>query len=403
MTATEASRVPAARRGVLVVDDEPASQRAIRRALADEGRIFTAASAVEGLVILEQESVGLIVTDQRMPGMSGIDFLRQAVQRWPQVVRVVLTAYADSETVMEAINGGHVYFFLTKPWQPHQLRLVVRRGLERFETEAERVRLLRELEESYARVRREAEQKGRLLAMTAHELGTPVHILINAIALLRENELPPAARPWARMAAHAAAWMARGLAQVRNAVGLAQLRPRRQRVDLSALVRDVVTDIRRAATTRQLSIGAELPDDAVVVAGDRRWLRLAAWNLMSNAVRFTADGGTVCVGIRSHAGAAVLTVRDTGVGIAPEHLAEIFEPFSNAGGEVSQHASGVFAFGSRGLGLGLAIVKGIVSAHGGEVTVSSAPRDGTRVEVRLPLDTGAPSVAQGTAGMVSRG
>src|SRR5262245_57606555 len=166
---------PRTDRAVLVVDDEPASQRAIRRALIPESRVLTAASAAEGLGLLTTESVALIVTDQRMPGMCGTDFLREAVRQWPQVVRVVLTAYADSDTLREAINAGQVYFFLTKPWQPSELRLVVRRGLERYEATAERERLLHELERSYERVRREAEQKGRLLAMTAHELGTPVH------------------------------------------------------------------------------------------------------------------------------------------------------------------------------------------------------------------------------------
>ncbi len=380
-------------RVVLVVDDEPASQRAIRRALTEEGRVLIAASAAEGLRVLAHEAVALVVTDQRMPGMSGTAFLREAVRRWPRVVRVVLTAYADSDTLLEAINTGQVYFFLTKPWQPQELRLVVRRGFERYEAEVERVRLLRDLEDSYTRVRREVEQKSRLLAMTAHELGTPVHILINAISLLRETALPAPAHPWARMAADAAEWMARGLAQIRSAtLRGAAFRGRRKAVDLGVLVGEGVKEVRQAAAGRMLTITEVVRGGPVVVTGDRRWLRLAVWNLLSNAVRFTPDGGAVSVEVRQQGEAARLVFRDTGIGIAAEHLEEVFEPFSNAGGDVSLHGSGLFAFGTRGLGLGLAIARNIIVAHGGTIDLTSVPREGTSVRVHLPVefDPGSP-------------
>ena len=147
---------------ILVVDDEPASVRAVARVLGDEHRVLTATSADAGLELLGAEEVALTVVDQRMPGMSGTELLAYCAAHRPHIIRVLLTGYTDIETLLEAINAGHVYYYLTKPWEPQELRLVVRRGLERYDVEADRRRLLGELERALARVRREAEQKGRL-------------------------------------------------------------------------------------------------------------------------------------------------------------------------------------------------------------------------------------------------
>ncbi len=126
------------------------------------------------------------------------------------MIRIVLTGYPEVEVLVDAINRGHVYHFLTKPWQPHELRQVVRRGLERWEAAAERLRLLDEIRAACGRAEREAEQRARLLILAAHELGTPVHLLLNALALLREQLDPPPAAPWLDMADRAAEWLARG-------------------------------------------------------------------------------------------------------------------------------------------------------------------------------------------------
>jgi len=141
-----------------VVDDEPASLRAVSRALADDCRVTTAASGAAALARLHAESIALMIVDQRMPDMLGTELLARSAATHPQTIRIVLTGYTDVETLMEAINAGHVYAYLTKPWEPPALRLVVCRGLERYAVEADRQRLLREWQHACARLRREAEQ-----------------------------------------------------------------------------------------------------------------------------------------------------------------------------------------------------------------------------------------------------
>jgi signal transduction histidine kinase len=379
---------------VLAVDDEPANQRAVTRALAEDCRVLTAGSGSEALALMEREAVALVIADQRMPGMTGAEFLAETVERFPAVVRIVLTGYTDVETLTAAINTGHVYHFLGKPWDARELRQVVRRGLERGAAAAERVRLLDELRVACARAQREAEQKSRLLALAAHELGTPLHILLNTLELLRDGSLPACARPWLDMAQRAAEWLARGAAQLHTAsrIGAQRLLVQPRAVALAPLLEAAVEEIRWPARDRALDI-AVAPPCAVAASADPHWLRHALASLLSNAVRFTPDGGAVRVSARREGEWTLITVADGGIGIAPERLADIFEPFSAAGGDVLLHGSGGLQFGARGLGLGLATVQGIAAAHGGVVEVESAEGLGSRFTLRLPGATAASTPA----------
>jgi len=369
---------------VLAVDDEPANQRAVRRALMDDCTVLTAGSGAEGLAILAAEPVALVISDHRMPGMTGAEFLAETVERHPQVIRIVLTGYAAVDVLLEAINRGHVYHVLGKPWAAPELRLVVRRGLERFAAARERERLLDDLRAACARAEREAQQKTRLLALAAHELGTPVHLLLNALELLRGADAGPAA-PWLDMATRAAEWLARGTTQLHTAARLRtqQLALAPRAVALAPLVGEVAAAVRAAAGERRVDL--VVADGDGVARADPAWCAQALLALLINAVRFTPDGGQVRVGVAPGAACVELWVADTGIGIAADALPHCFEPFSTAGGDLLLHGSGRFAFGARGLGLGLATVRGIAAAHGGTVAIESTLGQGTCVRLRLPV------------------
>jgi signal transduction histidine kinase len=369
---------------VLAVDDEPANQRAVRRALADDCRVVTASSGAEGLALLRSEPVALIIADHRMPGMTGAAFLAETIEQFPSLVRVVLTGYPEVEVLLEAINRGHVYHVLGKPWQAHELRQVVHRGLQHYAAAEERARLLAAVQAHCARAEREAEHKTRLLTLAAHELGTPLHVLINALALVREGDVPAPAAPWLAMAGRAADWLARGALQLDTAARLGRraLPVHPQPTVLAPLVAAAVAAVRQAADARahEWSVAGE----AVSARVDPHWLAHAVVALLTNAVRFTPDGGWIHTAVQSRDGWAEIEVSDSGVGIAADHLDHLFEPFSAAGGDLLLHGSGRFAFGARGLGLGLATARGIAEAHGGAVVVDSAPGRGSRFCLRLP-------------------
>ncbi len=375
---------------ILVVDDEPASVRAIARALADDHRVITANGAAQGLAALAAEPVTLMIVDQRMPEMSGTELLARTAERHPEVIRVLLTGYTEVDTLVDAINAGHVYYYLSKPWEPRELRLVVRRGLESYAAAAERRRLIEELRRACDRLRREADQKGRLLTLAAHELGTPLHLLSNALALLAEAQLPPAVGCWLDTARRNVEWLGHGLRQM---AGCARwqtggLRLRRRPVDVRALLQGLQAAYDGVWRTRRLALRVEVAEALPHLDADPLWLERALSNLLSNAVRCTPDGGAITLAAAAGAETIEISVSDTGIGIDEDLLGEVFEPFSAAGGDLARHGSGRFEFGARGLGLGLAITKAIIVQHGGTIAVHSQRGVGSRFTLCLPLPHG---------------
>jgi len=149
MTATAASA-----HRLLCVDDESAILRALHRVFRREGyTVLTANGGDEGLNLLHQTPVSLIISDQRMPGMSGVEFLRRSRQIAPDTIRILLTAYSDTEAAIAAINRGEVYRFLLKPWDDGELCLAVRDGIEHLALKLENRRLLQVTAQQNMRLR----------------------------------------------------------------------------------------------------------------------------------------------------------------------------------------------------------------------------------------------------------
>ena len=134
-------------RTLLLVDDEPNILTALKRLLRRDGyEMLTANSGAEGLALLEDHAVDVIVSDQRMPGMMGVDFLRAAKEKYPDTIRIVLSGYTELKSVTDAINEGAIYKFLTKPWEDNQLRGHIEKAFRHKEVDDENRRLNREVQ-----------------------------------------------------------------------------------------------------------------------------------------------------------------------------------------------------------------------------------------------------------------
>ena len=149
---------------VLIVDDEARVLDALEAVLAAEFRVLRAAGGEEALGVLREAEVAVIVSDYRMPGMTGVELLRRSQDVAPDAIRIVLTAYTDVDHLMEAINTGHIYHFVPKPWDPNEFLLIVRRAAERYALARDNERLRDELELALNTLRREvAETRERPL------------------------------------------------------------------------------------------------------------------------------------------------------------------------------------------------------------------------------------------------
>ncbi|MDZ4832515.1 MAG: response regulator [Candidatus Melainabacteria bacterium] len=133
------------RHQILIVDDEVANLRLLRRVLGREYEVLEATGGQEGLELLKKNDVSLIITDQRMPAMTGVQLLEQSLPVSPDAIKILLTGYTDVQALIDAINAGHVYKYIPKPWDADELKLTVRRAIETFELKEHNIKLIAEL------------------------------------------------------------------------------------------------------------------------------------------------------------------------------------------------------------------------------------------------------------------
>ena len=185
---------------LLVVDDESEVLHSVHDLLRLDYRVLTCQSGDEALAVLDSsEPIQVVMSDQRMPGMTGVEVLRHAQPRRPEATRLMLTAYADIKAVVDAVNQGGVFRYLTKPWDADELQLVVRQAVDQNALIVERDRLMTELTESNLRLAEANRLKGAFIEVASHELNTPVAVVLGMAQLwkLTQGETAtPSERHW---------------------------------------------------------------------------------------------------------------------------------------------------------------------------------------------------------------
>jgi class 3 adenylate cyclase/FixJ family two-component response regulator len=176
------------RYGLLIVDDEKDILRILTLTFEEDYEVFTASSGAEALQILEQEEIALIIADQRMPEMTGVEFLERTIEKHPHIIRMLLTGYTDTVALIQAINAGRVYRYITKPWDRAELKLTVKRALESYELALENARLVKELEAENTRLQ-ETLHKVELLEHVRRHLSVFVPESVKRI--IEENPIAP--------------------------------------------------------------------------------------------------------------------------------------------------------------------------------------------------------------------
>ncbi|MCC6849705.1 MAG: hybrid sensor histidine kinase/response regulator [Deltaproteobacteria bacterium] len=368
---------------ILCVDDDRTGVATVARTLREIAPVLTAHSGREARAALGPD-VAVVVSDYRMPAMLGTELLAEVRARDATTGRILLTAYADVEGLMDAINHGHVHRYVPKPWDPRELRAAVRQAHEATVALRAKARLDAETARAYHRLRELDGLRARFLALAAHELRTPLHVIGAALDALGDMGLDPDAAELVATAHRHAGWLGRSVAAMTDLVRLSRPGPRRHgTVCLATIVRRAAADVRSFCARRRLSLVVQVPD-ACGGWGDGADLQRALLNLCLNAVRFTPDGGRVSLRLAATPEGAEVAVADTGIGIASALRARLGEPFVT-GAPLDAHHSDPIAFGSGGLGLGLAVVRAIAADHGGDLRIASEEGVGTVATLVLPV------------------
>jgi signal transduction histidine kinase len=365
---------------ILYVDDDRSNLVVFEAAFGDELDVLTAASGPEALELLARHrDVALLLTDQRMPGMSGTQLAEIVHREHPDIVRYLITAYSDLAAAIDAINLGQVHRYLRKPWDPDEMRVHLREGLELHGLRTrirDLERRLRDVERVYA--------LGVIAASIVHELRNPLSVVMGYVDLARHlgEKLAAAAGPAAVEIADDlqrtldGTWEAAG--RMGDIVRGVELSTRRQvgraRTDVGEVVdltlRIIINELRHRATVDTDVARGHL------VAVSQTQLGQVALNLMINALQAIPEARALedaHIRIRVHAADARvrLEIADDGKGVPAEMKAKIFDPFFTTKEQ-------------GGTGLGLAISKQIVEEAGGTLTVHDTPGGGATFVVELP-------------------
>jgi len=383
------------RHTLLIVDDEVDVLESLRHQFHRAYRVLTAPNARAAIEILQENEVHLILSDQRMPGMSGDALLAEARRMQPDAIRMLFTGYADIQAVINAVNEGHIFRYILKPWDAVELEGVIRQAAEKYDLLAERKALIEELQEANARLllanedlARADRLKSAFIEVASHEFNTPITLILGLTELLR---LSAEARPdeeseILRQITASGRQLARLVTNMLTLLRADDFRRTLERrpVELEGVIRGVVEQVRPFLHARRLELKLELDPDLGAFEIDADKVAAALVNLMTNAIKFTPDRGDVALTARLDGpDEAVIEVEDRGVGIDPEAFRHLFEPFFTQL-DPSRHSSGDFGFQKRGLGLGLSIAKQFVEMHGGGVSAERLEGGGTRMTVRLP-------------------
>jgi len=370
---------------ILVIDDEQGIREGCRRVLQAEGYVVeTAATGQEGLRRIAGEGFDLVLLDVMMPDVRGIDLLAPIAEKDPTTVCIIITGYATVELAVQAIKAG-AYNFLSKPFTADVLLMTVRQGLERRRLSLE-ARRAQELEREAAELARAKEELERLdrfkttfTLTVAHELRAPLTALQSFLIAILKGYIPPEEQK--EILERAVQRAQELLDLVDDLLKLARAKSdqgsqKRQVLSLADPLEKVFALQKAQADEKGLACVLEVRARPQVEADPDQMTQL--WtNLISNGIKYTPTGGRVTVALDQQDSWAVGSVADTGIGIAPEDQARIFEEF--------YRTPQAKALEARGTGLGLPLVKRIVEAHGGTITVESELGKGSRFTFRLPV------------------
>src|ERR1044072_8655898 len=369
---------------LVVVDDEESLRITTAAIFENEGYVVdTASSGDEAIDLMNQSDYDLVLTDLHMEGGDGLSVLNRIRRHAPLTISVVLTGFASVESAIAALQEG-AYDYLIKPCDIETLKHTIRRGVEhrrlmlaeqkaRTDLQQLNLDLEQKVEERTAELKRlnvvlaEANRaKDVFLATLSHELRTPLTPVVGWIKLLRSGTLDEKSVLQALDAIERNAWLQSRLIDdlldtSRIATGKLHFEPKPS--DFNTAVKAAVDTVRASAAGRNIELTVALWPASLIVMGEPVRLQQIAWNLVSNAIKFTDPGGKVVVTTKLNGNQAHLEVIDTGVGIAPEFLPHVFDRFRQADGSTSRRHGG--------LGLGLAIADALAKMHGGRLEAQS--------------------------------
>jgi two-component system probable response regulator PhcQ len=378
---------------ILYVDDEEKSLKYFARAFEEQFQIYTASNAQDGLKLMQEhaDEIGVLMTDQRMPGEKGVWLLEKSRQQFPRVIRILATAYADMDAAIAAVNSGAIYKYVTKPWDPVQLEHTLKRSLEFFLVQCERDQLLREK----MSVLHNMMIADRIVSLGLLAAGLSHHIRNSLVAVKTFLDLAPAKMAEEKMEMNGLRnpdFWKEYYQNVQGQIGkinnllkdlwAASEQPAFEfadEVNVKDVVIQTIEQLKPSFDAKNIELRNEIPDSLPALKVDKaKFFRLFDLLLKDELASLPA-GSQVTFSAREFNGAAQkhgiqIQLSDNGPGLPQEALRLVFDPFVVRSDSPMEY------------GIHLMACYFIVHHHGGRIEARSENGQGTTFTIRLPLD-----------------
>jgi signal transduction histidine kinase len=376
---------PVKKHSILIVDDEQENLNLLSAILENDYVLHRARDGDAALDLLRKHDVDMVLSDQRMPGLSGVDLLEKVREARPDCVRILITAYPDADNAIGAINRGQVKRYISKPFDPGELKTILAQEMEHLDLVRANRRLNQELGrmvEELFRANRELRDLNRLkdqfLANCSHELKTPLVSGMGYVEMLLSGGLGKVDERQEKGLRIAHRNLERLLGLIENLLALAKQKYRPEelavtRFGLKGLLEECVESLKARSRKKSLRVRVSLPRKPPVVKADERKIHSVLTNVLANAEKFTPDDARIEVRVAAgREGRCRVQVADNGVGPEePRGEIRLFKSTSDP------------KYG--GLGIGLMLARQILQAHGCDIALERGRRGGAVVSFDLPL------------------
>jgi len=376
---------------ILYVDDEEKSLKNFKLAFSDQFQIYTASEATTGFKLFEEhkDNLAVIMSDQRMPGEKGVQLLERARQLRPRVIRILATAFSDMDAAVAAVNQGAIYKYVSKPWNPHELEITLKRGLEFFIVQRERDNLLKEK----LSVLHNLMITDRIVSLGVLAAGLSHHLRNSLVAVRTFLDLAPAKLQaerggmeelrnpnyWRDFYDHVQSQVRR-ITDLLNDLGAASEHSKvsfQDEVNLDKIVEGALNEVKGRLVEKGIRVENSLSGDLPsLFVDEQKFTRLFELLLKDEAVNLP-PGSVIRISAETSTehdgdGEIVLVIEDNGPGLPQESLRSLFDPFFVRRDDPQE------------FGINLMAAFFIVYHHGGKIVVSTAEPHGAKFTLTLP-------------------
>ncbi|MDO6437519.1 hybrid sensor histidine kinase/response regulator [Cyclobacterium sp. 1_MG-2023] len=351
---------------VLYIDDEDNNLNSFKAALRKEFKVQTAMDAEEGLVLAKTYEFQVVIADQRMPGMTGVEFFEKLVEINPDPIRILLTGYSDISSVIDAINRGEVYRFIDKPWNIEQIKNAILNAAEIFDAR-------KQLKEKNTRLQKLHSEMNQFVYSLSHELRGPL-MSISGISKLAKMEVSdPGIIEYFEMIDSATLKLDDFIYKMLDFYRSTKIENKVVAINFNGILDQLLAEYKTKWNLAGIELFVAIEQEESFHSDESK-IRVILNNLFSNAFKFQKDepGKWIKIDINANQETAVIQISDNGIGIEDRHKDDVFNLFHRA----TQR--------NVGSGLGLYMVKESIEQLKGKVELNSTPGNGTEVLVHLP-------------------